>query len=324
MKKLYFALLLLSPAVLFAQPTVTNCEAFNIGTVLRFQKCNTSVSAGPSGAAQTWDFSGLISLPDTSTEWMVPPSSTSLGGSFPTATFVEKYSNGTFVYVNASHADSSYLVGYADTTSGSTTYYDRPILFSVRPITYNQTSVDTFTDNLVSSSYNQHGTGVATVSADGYGTLILPGGSHSNMLRIRVTQVSSDTSSFGVSITTSVSWVWFDGIHTSALLKIDSTQSGSYQTKSVEYLIDEATTGIADIPASFSFHCYPNPAVSEIHISTIADGTLTISDALGREVQQVSITERNMNLSVVHLTPGMYTVGFSSGAGVQTSKLVID
>ncbi|MFI5222431.1 MAG: hypothetical protein ACHQK8_08905, partial [Bacteroidia bacterium] len=78
MKKQFSILILaILPAFLCAQPTINNAENFTIGTVLTFQQCNsTGVSAGNSGASQTWDFTTLTSLGTTSTEWMVAPSST--------------------------------------------------------------------------------------------------------------------------------------------------------------------------------------------------------------------------------------------------------
>jgi len=120
-------MLALIPAILSAQPTITNAENFSIGTVLTFQQCNsTGVNPGNSGASQTWNFSTLTSLGTTSIETMVTPASTTHGNLFPTSNLVEQYSNGTFVYVNAT-VDSSYLVG--NDKCKSTTAYNSGLNF---------------------------------------------------------------------------------------------------------------------------------------------------------------------------------------------------
>lgn len=207
------------PAFSWAQPTVTNAEDFTIGTVLTFQKCEPKgINEGKSGANQTWDFSKLVSLPETTTEWMVLPSSTTHGHLFPTANQVEKYSDGSFVYVNKTE-NENYIVGYVDTTSiYPPTDYPDPMLFAKRPIKYGMV----ITDEFVMKGSAAKGT--VTIEADAYGTLILPNGTHDNVLRVKITEVHPW---FTFSV-----YVWFDGIHTSALLKIDNQPN-------VEYLLSE-------------------------------------------------------------------------------------
>lgn len=227
MKKRFTLLMLaIIPSIIWAQPIITNAEDFTIGTVLKFQKCNpTSVSAGSAGANQTWDFSTLTALPDTTTEWMLSPSSTTNGSLFPTANQVEKYSDGRFVYVNKT-ATENYLVGFIDTTSiYPATRYPNPMIFATRPLNYGTIVTDTFT--MAGSS----AIGIITINPDAYGTLILPNGTHNNVLRIKITEVHPWFNF--------VVYVWFNGINTSALLKIDNQPN-------VEYLLSE-TTGIGEI-----------------------------------------------------------------------------
>ncbi len=212
------------PSIAFAQPTVTNAEDFTIGTVLKFQKCNTKgITEGKSGPNQTWDFSKLKPTGDTITEWMVLPSSTTHGHLFPTANQVEKYSDGSFVYVNKTESENL-LVGYVDTTKAfPPTHYPNPMLFAKRPLNYGVTITDTFTMK------GSPALGIITIEPDAYGTLILPNGTHNNVLRVKITETHPW---FTFTI-----FVWFDGIKTSSLLKIDSQPN-------VEYLISETVSEI--------------------------------------------------------------------------------
>src|SRR5580658_7082388 len=100
-KKLFFGMALCFPLLSSAQLEIKNAEDFQIGTVLKFQHCDTTgVQPGTGGENQTWDFSKLKQKPDTLTEWMVLPSETPYKDKFPKANQVEKYSDGSYVFAD--------------------------------------------------------------------------------------------------------------------------------------------------------------------------------------------------------------------------------
>jgi hypothetical protein len=303
MKKLFILLIWIAiPTILAAQPIVNNAEDFTIGTVLKFQNCSaTGVSPGNSGANQTWNFASLTSLPDTITEWMVLPSSTTHGSLFPTANQVEKYSNGQFIYVNKT-ANENYIVGFIDTTTTyPATHYPNPMLFAKRPLNYGMVVTDTFT--MAGSS----ALGIVTINPDAYGTLILPNGTHNNVLRVKITEVHPW---FSYTV-----YIWFDGIITSALLKIDNQPD-------VEYLLDE-TTGIKEISEQKEFHFYPNPAYKQVTFQTQDKGELSITNNIGQVVMVTSIKQDQTILSTENLKPGIYYLTFQTKKYKKTSELII-
>jgi len=305
-----------------AQLTIHHCEDFSIGTTLRFQQCDPAALAGPAGAALTWDFTGLTPLADTTTEWMVSPSATTAGSLFPTANLVEKYSNGTFVYVHT-NADSSFLVGYLDTVNSINISYSKPNLFALRPISYGTSTLGTYLTDVTFSSFHLHGSGIDTLAADAYGTLKLPNGTYPNTLRLKITQTENDTelTSRTVSVTTMVTYVWFDDSHTSALLKIDSTNSPGGIQKTVQYLIDE-TTAVPSTSLASTFSCYPNPASDQLWVNAPRPGTLCITNTLGQIVLNKQVLG-NQSLSLALIPPGIYYLNYRSGTIVRTQTLVI-
>lgn len=239
MKRLF--LMALIPAAVWAQPNIQKAEDFSIGTTLKFRTCESDkVNEGKGGKDQIWDFSGLKLKKDTITEWMVAPASVPNASLFPAATFVEKYSDGKYVYASKV-SGQNFLLGFADETSNILIKYPNSLLFAVRPMTFGTTVTDEFTDEFSFGNMNFKGTGTCTVSADGYGTLILPNGKYSNVMRVKITQSQTDSliQYRTVNVTNSISYVWFDENHTSALLKIDSTESGTYKSKTVEFLLSE-------------------------------------------------------------------------------------
>ncbi len=227
--------------MVIAQPTIKHAEDFSVGAVLKFMNCKSdNVEPGNAGAKQTWDFSKLESLKDTLTEWMVDPTKTPQGDIFPNANLAEKYSNGKYVYLE-NNGKQSLLAGFVEERSKVFIKYLDPVLICQRPLTFKTIITDKFSEEFTVNNMDFTGAGTATINADGYGTLILPNGKFDNVLRVKITRTQKDTliQYNNISTTISTSYIWFDETHTSALLKIDATDSGSYKRKEVEYLLSE-------------------------------------------------------------------------------------
>jgi hypothetical protein len=267
-------------------------EDFPIGTVLKFQECSANgVTAGNSGVNQTWNFASLSPLADTVTEWMVLPSTTTDGSLFPTSNLCEKYSDGRFVYANKT-ASENYLVGFDDTTdSYPPSVYTNPMLFSKRPITYGDILTDTFTiQGLL-------GYGVVTITADAYGTLILPNGTYNNVLRIKIAQ---SMPSFSQTI-----YTWFDGIHSSALLKLSDEPR-------VEYLLSETFTGVSNINTDKKLGVYPNPFSSKATLFSneeLKNASIRVNNVFGQTVKELNnINGHSVVFNRDNLSDGIYMV----------------
>jgi hypothetical protein len=313
-----------------AQPTITNAENFTIGTILTIQDCYiANVYAGDSGANIIWNF-GTLTSGGTTTEQMVTPQSTTHGNLFPTSTLVEKYSNGTFVYA-ITNADSSMLVGYVDTVNNYIQRYSYAMLFAMRPITYGNIFTRNYADSFASSSYNYFGAGTVTVNGDGYGTLILPTGTFNNVLRIKITENELDSllpSGSGTSSASTTSWVWFDGIHTSALLKIDSTHSGTFTSKTVEYLSSETYADIVVLDNETNISIYPNPTTKLLNIHsqlTMDNCQLIVTDIMGNEVYHELLPSNvNCQLSIANWSAELYFYELRSNTDIARGKFIVN
>jgi len=323
--KIIGSVLLLSLCALsyesIAQLTVNTCENFSIGTVLKFRNCQTSgVYHGDTGANQTWDFSNLSTI-DTVTEWVLSPSATPHGSMYPTATFVEKHSDGTYVYAHAT-ADSGYLVGFEDSVNQFVIQYSNSMLFAVRPISYGDTATDSFVMNYSSSSLNFPGKGQSSIIADGYGTLILPNASYSNVLRLKIMQVEADTSTPPY-ITTIITYGWWDNIHNSALLKIDSTNSPTYISQDVLYMISEAVpTGVKQVSIEENL-LYPNPVRDMAYFETKDKGAITITNQIGQLAGSFLVEKDVTEIPTNNITAGLYYIAFQTEKYRQVLKLLV-
>ncbi len=80
-------------------------------------------------------------------------------------------------------------------------------------------------------------------------------------------------------------------------------------------------------PAAAAVVVYPNPAAERLRVSGWAapttSRTITLCDALGRQVRQVSATGSSAELDVSTLPTAVYSLRVQDGAHAQTEKLVI-
>ena len=318
MKKYYFFLFIIFfPSLVFSQITINHAEDFQVGTKLFF-RVHSAIKAGIiAGPNQTWDYS-KDTWYDSMTEWMVDPSTTTNGKNFPQATLVEKYSDGSFVYMKKSNNDNN-LLAYVDTTQSLVIRYPNPVLFCKRPFSYGDKVTDTFTTNAKGSGFAYTGQGLCTIEADAYGTLKLPNGTFSNVLHIKITQIESDTLSGGASnfSSVSVSHVWFDTSHTSALLKIDSNSSGKV---TVSYLVNETTSGIEGYTKKITIPLKASISGDNLLLfGNLQDGKeykLSVYNSEGQNVYSSNyIAEAGVTYSVklpVNLSQGIYVISLQN------------
>lgn len=237
-----------------AQPTLTNIGNFVVGSTFKYQKCSpNSASTAATGANSTWNYSGLTLLADTLTENILAAGAAPHASLFPAANLAEEFSDGTYVYLNKTQADNN-MAGIA--TPLVFVFYPNPALVLRRPASFGAAYTDVFTDTIAtanSSGFHFRGAGTIATTCDGYGTLILPNGTYNNVLRIKTVQRQVDTLlEFGtVDTTFTVVYTWYDGQHTTSLLRIDSTGNSTFADRNVSFLLSETIpTGLYETQAS--------------------------------------------------------------------------
>ena len=203
-----------------------------------FTYSNTELDAGSSGENVNWDFS---SLNDISTDF------TSVVENCPENLNCNQFSNsdkisfleGENSYTYFSFSNNEFLeLGSYSTENGKNTYSDPKITYKF-PITYGQTYQDSF---YASYEFSTEGNiaGNQTIAVDGYGTLKIPSGTFTPVLRIKRMQNISNPMIPGLT-TTIVSYEWIDkeGIIRLTLLNNNTTYlSNINQNASIYYLID--------------------------------------------------------------------------------------
>lgn len=315
-----------------AQPTLTASTSNPIaGDVFNEHKCDTThVTSGVSGASVTWNYSSLTTTSTDSIKF-VTCASTPYCDSFPGSTL------GLYTAFDTSY---SYFVTdvnkFAETGQRTTTglaHYSRPINMLSYPITYPNIKLDT------GYGYS-YGTFLSVMHiydstyADGYGTLILPSDTFTNVLRLHMVMTHVDSIpafSFGMSTKIEL-YMWLvSGIHYPVLVMGFDTSSGHRHISSVSYY-RTSPVGIKVVVNNVQeLQIAPNPVNENLGIKfTLQDNSaiLTITDITGRIIDNINQTElksgeNNINYSVNGLNAGLYFINLKTSTGSITNRFVV-
>lgn len=279
MKKILYVLSAL-PGALLAQPTIPASDVPNPGSSLAYCHLDDTPTITP-GADQVWFIGGTVNYYD-SFDFM--PTSLAPGGSnFPTATIAfsdaaqEFY--GFFAFAGA---DLNYL-GFFDNNNTADYHFTNPWTYMKYPCSMGTQWTDTY-------AFENGPLQTISYVADGYGTLIGPGGFLENVLKVRSTEVWSDTIINGVHLqTVDISdrfWRPGEAFHVGFVLKTENRVDGLVvnENYSVE-LKSSLAVGMEENQAdAIGVQARPNPATDQVTLTFGAQGAVRIEviDALGQ------------------------------------------
>jgi hypothetical protein len=323
MKKLFFALFVMSLAgTSYGQFTMGSSYIPADGDYFVNRSCDTTgLAPGGSGSDQNWNYSSLALLSDSARIDYVLPAATPYSSSFPTST-IASVSGSSYTYLrllgnqllNLGHADQLSLIVLTDAQ----------VIFQY-PFTFGNNFSDIFIGSYTLASVNFNRSGMIDVSADAFGSIVLPTGTFSNTLRIKTVVDMTDSSTSGVPIvvrTKTTIYSWYSSTLKFPVFQIIineiTTLGNTIITKSGLVSILQ-TLGLnqisSQVPEKFSLsQNYPNPfnpeTIIRIDVPRMSNVKLKVFDIAGRELS-ILVNE--------NLGPGIYEYnwnasGFSSGA----------
>jgi hypothetical protein len=326
-----FFILFLFVNVSFSQP-VLNFEnsAPQIGDTFRyFYPSQNSLIAlpGNSGADVTWNFSSLEiptwSQEDPSIFAYVNPSEIASSNNFPNSNLAKRSvgSSSQFWFYNANSDSLSYL---GDIFMSSVRFYHDPEIKIKYPFTFQNSFSDSLRSNYTQNGVSYKREGKVTVTADAFGTLILPDTTINDVIRIKVEesmQISSGNTSNNFN---SLYYYWYKpGIRDYILYYSFSTSGG------FAYLLK--TSGIvSSVDQTFnknnSLHIYPNPATDKVLVETATwqnNSKIRILNFNGQLIKEQSPCELITTMDVSDLPNGMYFIETENNQQRQIKKLII-
>ena len=333
MKKLLLPILLLFCIPSFSQPVLTGANSNPVVGELFYRHVvdTAGVKLGASGPGSVWNYGGLTVIKNDTVN-VVTCSSTPYCDSFPTSSIAFQFSPADVSYGIANSAFTMGVGGHSDAVGYSKMLrMDTAMIYPVSyPMSWSDTSIEVYDTTYASSHLFRSG----SRNVDGYGTLILPSGTFTNVMRIHDVVYLTDSNYTGSSLhvyyhrTDGYSW-YVPGFHFPLLtMEVDNdVMTGAIQD--IFFVVYYTGSGLASLSVARDqipdVQVYPNPVKDVIHINNLQSAAAyRIVNVVGMVLQQGMVDEHNSMLPVKYLVPGMYTLVLEDAhTGERTTRKIV-
>ena len=325
MIKFYF--FLLCPLIGFTQPVLTHNITPIFGAQYDAQFIdNPNFNPGPEGANQTWDFSSLQGQFEIHFN-ILDPADTPETDEFPDASFVWNIVEfeSFFYYKNTDESISQMGTAVASDTETTFLVINTELEEALQfPITFGTTyDYHTEYDNYLFGSLLNSGQRDATLTADGYGTIITPYGTHENALRIKIV-----TTEFNIN---STQYAWFDENSFIPILVYETSEDPEENPSLYFTDIDQVLSAHEEI--NFNSNVFYSDVSNSVIIRSLSNSVkikdLVLYDRNGSLIQQNEGTVINGNENEYefvlqnNLSAGIYFLKFVENDFLRTVSLYI-
>lgn len=286
------------------------------------------VLPGGAGTNQTWNLAALATDSSITVE-RVLPATTANGALFPTATVAEVSAAVTQYFRVAPDG-----IHFAGSDDGTSVIVHVPMgKYLPFPCTYgtvwNSPQHATFTYEGMTVTR----TGTFSGNVDGHGTLIIPGATIPNVLRVRWTHTLQDVMG-PMSINHLYdSYAFFKAGQAHPIAELVTATinmgGGPITNQFSRWTAASISTGINEQQGS-TLGLYPNPASDEVTLtwpaSFGAPSTVSVTDMAGRTVLHtytIAMQSTSARIDIGSLFPGMYHVTLTSTNGQRTTTPLI-
>jgi len=330
MKKINFLLAVTVGIMACAQPTVTRSGVDRINVPVTFRSgdvTSTAITAGAAGANVTWDFSAYTAANVvTSTTNACPGQANCFR--FPTANRITNpIAADTYDFNIMTDTEATMIGSYFGPSLGNgTTTYTDPLIMYKFPITYQQQFNETYQLNTVSTGIgNTSEAGQESFIADGYGTVITPTGTYTNVLRVKRMRTATQTTAGQPPLSyTHESYQWISqtsGMVFSFGINTFTLNGTTNVSKVVSYLVPGALSTSDLTINKTDISIYPNPSSDEITLQS--DGNIKKVSITSLDGKSVLKTENNKNIDISKLPKGVYILQGELQSGQTVSKKII-
>lgn len=330
MKRNYFIIAaLLFGANLDAQITLSSANHLPvIGDAFTYVAAvSPTISVTHGGANQTWNFSTVTG---TATPYNYGSLASSVEpATFPSANNVESSSGAENYYFNST--TSHEIAGQLIPGSVRAIYSDRRETLKF-PITYNDVFNETFActvENItVGQTYDRSGT--SDMTADGYGSLILPYGTVNDVLKVTIVGNYADLF-MGITVASYIDTIitfYNAGTNNVVASYTSLYYNGNPFVVQATYIDQgDLVIGINDVMAnSNAVTLYPNPAKNHITIeSRVNLNKIEILDLTGKFVREIKVSSSlAQTIDITDLNSGVYFVRYSNETETKTQKIIVE
>jgi len=360
MKYVFVISLLLTLSLhVFSQPVITRNHLMFPGDDFVTASVAVVPDPGSGGAQVIWDFSA-VQQEGVSGFAVEEADETPYASDFPGANiaFVDPSPNASFYQYH--FIDGNAWEEHGSVSAGSTTpyrlNYDDPRTFLQFPVMYNGQWQDNYTYTLeyyTAPPYTTLGEGSVDVSVDGYGSLILPQATFSDVLRVQIIGESTDTTVLGQGLYErnylhDTTYVWLSPSYhavlctyiTSVIERITTVISGDTMNfpETIEFVgfsfdpTAEPSSSLHDPvqPGIYALWISPNPVEQRMNVEFSSpeaqEMELSLQDQTGRcayhQVIPAHQGENHVEVILSEIPSGMYVAWLKSWDGVDVQKII--
>lgn len=302
---------------------------------------------GAGGAGLSWDFSGIQYSGNDMDNFIPYVPQQSLNGVVAYNMLMED--NG-FEYYLQSNPDT--LLELACIKGNMTFINTNPLVKMKFPFAYGDSFSDDFNGNAAFTDKPEYPiSGYVSVLADAYGTLILPGLSLQNVLRVKQEKYFTEFRSCNSLHSRAESYKWYAPGYRYPVLSINYLNyqvdnKPSVTTKTAYLNLNQTSQGsVVAAPPALSkaldkskdlppLSLFPNPFQDQLQYAYFLKETTTVSlqltDMYGKsaqllfdnQIQSKGLHSADLDLSQYNLSPGVYLLKFSFGDQVLSRKVV--
>ena len=328
MKKIYLSLMGITITFgLSAQITLTQANSTPaIGDSFALISEATVLNVTHDGPNEIWDFSGVTGV--TQSYSAISLANSQDPSSFPSATMVESYPTNE-IYTFSSSTDFSQVGMYAPGQIRLINSDPRETLKF--PLTFQTSFNETFLGDLtnIASGQTFERGGTVAIESDGYGDVILPYTTVTNVLRVKTTSNYTDIFQ-GISIADyeEVLYQWYDGNNHTYVAAYHELYINGSLNATTAIIMDQTTlvTSVPDINTTKSSKVsfFPNPAVESITIESSDNiKSIYIVDLKGQVVYTLNEVSNKQVINITDLNSGMYFIKYYVNDTSYTEKLII-
>lgn len=337
MKKIYLSIFT-AISVIFSSNaqtlTATNHNPL-LGEIIKTTECSTTaINPGTSGTNQTYNFGAITIGTVNLTNTVVTSASTGSAASYPSSSVA--ISSGTNnSYYTPTTTDLKFWGG--NMTIGALNVvltYTSNAVYAVYPMAYNTTNTVSVGGGINVSGNNGTFTGISSIVADGTGTLVLPGRTFNNILRVKNVQ----NLNFNLIVSGTVNQILYEyydptlsknPILTVTNSTLASIAFGTSTLVAVTVNTDYLQVGVKEsLKELTGVNIFPNPANTNVNIQLNGDineaVNLEIINAIGQNVRKEILTNKSNLVNVSELPSGIYFFKMSAGNAVTVKKITIE
>lgn len=335
MKKIYI-LFLFSVCSFFvkAQYTLTSSSLPSPGDLeIRHYTTNTIVPLGSSGTGQTWNYTTLDISWNSYANNYISMASVANGSLYPSGTLGSFVSPG-YCRVFENNSVSSKVIGETAPTASSCAFYSNTKTIMVFPFSFGSVINDTYAYSDPGSS----NVGTITISGDGTGTLLTPGKTFTNVLKVRYSYTEISTIASVTYTTVAIEESFYNSTDKFPILTIgNSTNTASSNTVvSITNWAQVSEYGYLDInefSLQNNFKSFPNPNNGDhlnlaFRLFESENFIVMIYNSIGQQVKVIDLGQLpsgliSKNIDITELENGTYYLKINSKNNEISKQLVI-